>query len=123
MIRRRLLFVGLLAPLALLLVACNEHGYAGPPLNRFQAFTSSTETLLVDSATGDLWKLDESPGDEPGHWIRYAEAPGDARPLAELIRSAEEAQAEAPAAEEPHEENHDGDNPDGGGGEEQNQDG
>ena len=48
-------------------------------VNRFQALTNSTDTLMLDAATGDLWKLDESPGDEGARWVRYANAPTDVK--------------------------------------------
>jgi hypothetical protein len=52
---------------------------------RFQMAVGTTDTFLIDSVTGDLWKLEESPGDEPARWIRYGDAPDDAKPLAQLL--------------------------------------
>lgn len=37
--------------------------------------------FLVDRATGDLWRLDARGGD--GRWVRLADGPIDAQPLAE----------------------------------------
>lgn len=99
--------------------ACDPHGGDPPvPLNRFHINVSATDLYLVDTATGDLWRLDESPGDEPGHWQRAADAPGDARPWKEIVRPDENGE---PPAEDHPEENQDGggDNPDDGGEEQQ----
>jgi hypothetical protein len=53
----------------------------GRPPARFQGVTGPTDTFLVDVVTGDLWILDEQPGDEGAVWVRYAKGPKDARPL------------------------------------------
>lgn len=69
--------------LAVALTACNDTGdqisNTAIQVNRFQAVVSSTDTLMLDAATGDLWKLDESPGDQGARWVRYANAPADVK--------------------------------------------
>jgi hypothetical protein len=49
---------------------------------RFQALVTPMETLLIDGATGDVWRLDEtSAGELDAAWARYAAGPADARQL------------------------------------------
>ncbi len=63
--------------------AKNTH-YGGT--NRLQLLIEANRTdvagthFLVDSATGDLWRLDAG-GSDPGRWVRLADGPTDLQEL------------------------------------------
>lgn len=82
---RRVALLALVTALGAAYTACNNDNQqitnTAMQVNRFQALTTSTDTLLLDAATGDLWKLDENPGDEGARWVRYATAPTDVKSI------------------------------------------
>lgn len=63
------------------LAACNNNNTNVPPssMGRFQLVLGPVDYFLVDTATGDVWKADEST--DPASWARYANGPTEFRAL------------------------------------------
>jgi len=61
------------------LSACREDQISTTQIQpmRFQFLSTSSEVLMLDGATGDVWKLEEDV--DSGTWHHYAKAPGDVR--------------------------------------------
>ncbi len=63
------------------LAACNNNNTNAPPssMGRFQLVLGPVDYFLVDTATGDVWKVDETT--DPASWARYANGPAEIRAL------------------------------------------